>query len=113
MTQEATFVTDGRIERPRISAGTRRAAYGAISTDAPNLRSRVYASIKRAGVNGMTAQELERELSLNGSTVRPRIVELRRAGHIRESGEVRQTLSGRHAAVWVAGVAGGLDSQDR
>lgn len=64
-------------------------------------RRRVFEAIRRAGRAGLTDQEIQRELGLDGNTERPRRGELERAGQIVESGEKRPTASGGQAIVWV------------
>lgn len=49
---------------------------------------------------GMTAQEIEDALSLTGNSVRPRLVELREGGSVRDSGRTRKSASGRACVVW-------------
>ena len=48
----------------------------------------------------MTAQELETYTSLDGNTIRPRLVALRGRGLVEDSGVRRKTASGRSAVVW-------------
>lgn len=50
---------------------------------------------------GVTADQIEQETEIGGNTVRPRLVELRELGLIKDSGHVRKTRSGRSAVVWV------------
>lgn len=52
--------------------------------------------------HGLTDEELQHGIGLEGSTQRPRRVELLRAGLIKDSGRTRATASGRQATVWVA-----------
>ena len=49
----------------------------------------------------ITDEELSIRLGMNPSTVRPRRVELQRAGKIAQHPLTRPTLSGRRAAAWV------------
>jgi predicted ArsR family transcriptional regulator len=80
--------------------GTRTSvdAAHAIKPHVAAQRSRVLALL--AGRDGMTAQEIEDALSLSGSSVRPRIVELRESGCVRDSGRTRKSASGRACVVW-------------
>lgn len=81
--------------------GTRTSvdAAHAIKPHVAAQRSRVLALLAgREG--GMTAQEIEDALSLGGSSVRPRLCELREGGSVRDSGRTRKTQSGRSAVVW-------------
>lgn len=79
---------------------TSRAAAREIAPKAGTLRAKVLEAIRSRG--GATAEELEVALELGGSTVRPRVVELVRAGLVRDSGATRRTRSGRAATVWEA-----------
>src|SRR5262245_10175682 len=69
---------------------------------AATLRERVYRAI-RDSADGLTDEEIQRVLEMDGSTERPRRVELLRAQRICDSGERRDTRSGRRAVVWRAG----------
>lgn len=66
------------------------------------IRLQVFEVIKFAGDHGRTDVEIQDILLIEGSTQRPRRVELLRAGLIRDSGRTRATASGRQATVWVA-----------
>lgn len=78
---------------------TSRDAAHAIKPHVAAQRSRVLALLAgREG--GMTAQEIEDALSLSGSSVRPRLVELRESGCVRDSGRTRKSASGRACVVW-------------
>ena len=83
---------------PHSGSRTSRDAAHAIKPHVSAQRSRVLALL--AGRDGMTAQEIEDALSLGGSSVRPRLVELRETGCVRDSGRTRKTASGRSAVVW-------------
>jgi predicted transcriptional regulator len=82
-------------------SATSEAAAESMEGKSPGLRERVFRVVQGAGSYGMTADEIEEFSFISGNTVRPRLVELRRAGRIQHSG-VRQTRSGRRAYVWVA-----------
>lgn len=84
---------------PHNGTRTSRDAAHAIKPHVAAQRSRVLALLaSRDG--GMTAQEIEDALSLSGSSVRPRLVELRETGCVRDSGRTRLTASKRSAVVW-------------
>lgn len=70
----------------------------AIKPHVETLRGKVLTYL--AGCSGATAQEIETALGLAGSTVRPRLVELRETGCVRDSGRTRLTASRRKAVVW-------------
>lgn len=78
------------------------AAAEAIKPDANRLRAMVYEYIASRGQDGATDEEGQEALAMQGSTYRPRRVELQAAGRIRKLDATRPTRSGRQAAVWVA-----------
>lgn len=63
---------------------------------------RVLAFINARGRFGATDEEMQRILRMNPNTQRPRRVELQRQGVVVDSGEMRDTRSGRQAVVWIA-----------
>lgn len=73
------------------------AAAAAIRPARPNLREKVYAAIAEHGP--LTDEQLADLLEMNPSTVRPRRIELQRAGRIHEAGKTK-TKSGRKAVTW-------------
>jgi hypothetical protein len=76
------------------------AAAGQIKPHTPNLRERVLDCIRRS--KGATDSEVCQAMGLDGSTVRPRRIELQRAGMVVDSGRKRLTNGGRLAVVWEA-----------
>jgi hypothetical protein len=62
----------------------------------------VLGMLRRLGVHGATDEQMQRSLSLNANTQRPRRVELVEAGLVVDSQRVRKTTFGRLAVVWVA-----------
>jgi hypothetical protein len=54
-----------------------------------------------SSMGGMTDDEIQRALKLDGNTERPRRCELVKAGLLTDSGRARLTRSGRRATVWV------------
>lgn len=86
-------------DAPHNGTETSRSAAQEIRRALPALESRVLAHL--AGmVQGATNEELENALGMGGSTLRPRVVELRNRGLVRDSGKRRNTRSGRAAVVW-------------
>ena len=83
-------------------SATSRAAAEAILPRAGTLRRRVLDRIKLAGAYGVTDEQICHAEHLEGSAVRPRRIELLRAGLIKDSGRQRKCHSGRMATVWVA-----------
>jgi len=65
-------------------------------------RERVLNFIKARGIEGSTDEELQFALLMQGSTQRPRRVELVKLGLVIDSGSTRKTISNRSATVWVA-----------
>lgn len=57
-------------------------------------------ALLRESPRGLTDQELQDALGLDGSTERPRRQELERSGAIVDSGTTRRTRSGAMAIVW-------------
>lgn len=77
------------------------AAATAIEPAVGDLEKRVLRAIVAAGSNGMTDEELQTALKMGGNTERPRRRNLERSGLVRDSGQRRETTSGRRAVVWV------------
>jgi hypothetical protein len=79
---------------------TSRAAAQRYASEAPNARRRVF-NLLEANPRGLTDEEMQTRLRMNGSTQRPRRIELECSGLVRDSGRRRKTRSGAHAAVWI------------
>jgi hypothetical protein len=100
---EEVFDRNPLFDPPHNGTPTSKAAAQEIRHTADNLRARVYEFIALCGENGATREECEIGLEMPGSTVRPRVVELMKAGKVREVPDVtRATESGRQAAILVA-----------
>lgn len=78
---------------------TSKAAAEAIKPTAGTLRAAVLELLKAKGP--LTDEQIADALEMNPSTARPRRIELKRAGLIREAGTAK-TKSGRDAAKWEA-----------
>lgn len=91
------------IDPPTNGTDTSDAAAEAVSpTKAAAIREDVFNYIKSTGDEGVTDQEIQEFLGLDGNTERPRRWELSsKQGRIRAAG-TRQTQSGRSATVWIA-----------
>ena len=105
MTQPSLF------ERTRVPAyqrhsPTSRAAAVGVAPKAPALKEQVYAYLKSLGTHGATDLEGAAHFGLDGSTYRPRRIELVEAKRVQSSG-TRQTASGRAATVWITVSGGG------
>jgi hypothetical protein len=72
---------------------------------AQTQRFRVLEALARAGRNGMTRDELEVVLELDGNSVRPRVWELIPVNAIEETPRKRETRTGSKAHVLVITVA--------
>lgn len=59
-------------------------------------------TIRAAGPDGLTADEVAARLELTPFSVRPRVTELSKLGLIEDSGVRGENPSGRRAIVWVA-----------
>lgn len=68
------------------------------SVDAKTLRAKVLDTISRHGP--LTADETAGKIGCNILSIRPRLTELKRLGKITDTGERRENLSGRKAAVY-------------
>lgn len=70
---------------------------------APNFSARMMLILEKiAIVGGMTDEEGQYGLEIDGNSYRPARVTLAKHGLIMDSGERRKTNSGRSAVVWVA-----------
>lgn len=85
---------------PHNAAPTSKAAAHAIAPVAGTQRAAILSAIRAAGVRGITDDELQATLGLDGSTIRPRSGELLAAGLIEKTNNTRPTRSGRQAAVY-------------
>ena len=99
MTQPSLFE---RVKVPPYQrhSQTSRAAAVAVAPKAPNLKEQVYAYIRGQGTKGATDLEGAAHFGMDGSTYRPRRVELVDEGRV-VAGWKRETPSGREATVWV------------
>lgn len=79
------------------------AAARSVAGIAGEMRRRVYDYIADRGFDGATAHEIELGLSIGGSSIRPRLIELERDNFITCTEVTRPTASGRQACVYVAG----------
>lgn len=90
---------DGR--EPSSNPDTSRAAAEAIAENATTLRASVYRFIRARRYGGATDDEVEQGMGLRHETASSRRRELVLTGHVRWSGEYRDTRRGRKARVWV------------
>jgi hypothetical protein len=88
------------------------AAAREIAGTAATLRRQVLRFLVAMGTDGATDDEIQRNLGMQGSTERPRRIELVESGHVEDLGERRLTGSGRKAVVWFATAKGRLAMQE-
>lgn len=80
---------------------TSQAAAESILPTAGSILGKVLRAL-RVSLTGRTNDELQVELGIGGSTIRPRVVDLVARGLVKDSGYKRPTRTGRDAVVWVA-----------
>ena len=81
---------------------TRRAAAERMQGHTGPLRERVFRYVRLRGDHGATDVEISDGLGILRDSVRPRRLELERAGRLADSGRRRRTPSGRLATVWIS-----------
>lgn len=84
---------------PHNGRRTSIAAARAIVPHLGRLQADIAIYVKDRGETGATRSEIEAGLGLNGSTVRPRVLELIERGILRETDTQRKTSTGRCAVV--------------
>lgn len=82
-------------------SSTSKAAAASIVGSLNAQQSRVQAALAKAGLHGMTDQEMQRSLGMAENTQRPRRIELMDRGLVIDSGRKRKTISKRNATVWI------------
>ena len=78
------------------------AAADAIAPKLGRLQRLAETTIRAAGPDGLTADELAARLAMGRWSIQPRTTELSRKGMIRDSGRRRRNVTDRAAIVWVA-----------
>ena len=102
-TQEEMFCeTAYGLTAPFSNPTTSREAAKAIQPRLGALQQVVLTCL-RTHPDGLTEREIENLLWRDGNTIRPRLVELRDRGLVKDSGKTRPSPSGRASIVWVAG----------
>jgi len=86
----------------RSAPATSHEAAVAIAPRQATLAARALDVIRRAGVVGRTADEVEEEMGESVLATRPRVTELHQAGYIWAPGDKRRNASGLRVMVWVA-----------
>ena len=82
-------------------------AADAIAMKLGRLQRMAEAAIRKAGDDGLTADELAEQLQKQRWSIQPRTTELNRKGIIQDSGKRRFNVTGRAAIVWVVRPTGG------
>ncbi len=85
---------------PETRATSTEAAQSIVETK-DTQRQRVYEAIRDSGRNGMTDDQMQEDLGIEGNSQRPRRRELQALGRIKVADFRRLTRSGRTAVVWV------------
>lgn len=78
------------------------AAAIALAPNLGRLQRLALDAIRDSGWLGLTADELAAALEMDRWSIQPRTSELKRKGHIRDSGQRRPNATGKMAIVWVA-----------
>lgn len=81
------------------------AAAGKARPKAPAYRTAILGYLTGRAEQGATNEEISLAMGIKIQTVCPRMVELREAGTVVDSGTRRRTESGRDAVVWIARAA--------
>lgn len=85
---------------PETRETSRQAAQTVRNPDAD--RERIYQALVNVWPDGLTDEQIQDRLRMDGNTERPRRGELAKAGRIKTQG-TRTTKSGKSAAVWTLG----------
>ncbi len=78
------------------------AAADALAPKLGRLQRMAEVTIRDAGEQGLTADELAAQLQMDRWSIQPRTSELRRKGLVRDSGRRRPNATGKLAIVWIA-----------
>lgn len=78
------------------------AAAHAVAPKLGRLQRLAERTIRDAGSDGFTADELAARLDMDRWSIQPRPSELRHKGLIRDSGQRRSNATGKLAIVWIA-----------
>ena len=86
------------------------AAADAVAPKLGRLQRLAETTIRAAGPDGLTADELAARLEMDRWSIQPRTTELRRKGMIRDSGQRRRNVTGKAAIVWIVPMSAPLES---
>ncbi len=98
----AATVKDSLTVAPHNGTATSKAAAKAIEPHINEQHRLLLGYYRFYGRDGVTDQEMSEATKLDGSTVRPRRIELVDKGFVIDSGRTRATKTGRQATVYVA-----------
>jgi len=93
---------DKPVGLPHSGSDTSREAATRMVPAATAQAARVFHFIAERGKEGATDHEVQAALNMTGDSERPRRWSLHRAGLICDSGQRRQSPTGRKAIVWIA-----------
>jgi len=97
--------SNDRLGSPTASSRNPETSHDAaesMKASAPNVRQRIMSVIRECGLHGATDDEIEQITGLRHQTASAARRSLSKAGHVVDSGEKRNTSSGRKAIVWIA-----------
>jgi predicted transcriptional regulator len=77
-------------------------AYDSIQDVCSAMEQRIYDTVKSAGDNGLTLEEISNKTGIKLQTVCGRRLKLEQLGFLEDTGNRRQNESGRSAKVWIA-----------
>lgn len=93
---------DNKVIIAHDARDTSRAAAERVYPKSGSIRLKVYEFLIRRGMDGATDQEIERNLNLDGNTVRPTRKTLEQDGLIIDAGFTRANHNGNQCVVWRA-----------
>jgi transcription initiation factor IIE alpha subunit len=93
---------DNQVIIARNAQRTSIAAAQKVLPKTGSLRRKVYEYILNQGLRGATDQEIEKELHIEGNTVRPTRISLVKDGFIMDTGTTRKNQHKNDCIVWRA-----------
>lgn len=77
------------------------AAANALAPKLGRLQRMALSTVRNAGWQGLTADELAARLDMDRWSIQPRLSELKRKGLVTDSGQRRRNVTGKRAIVWM------------
>jgi hypothetical protein len=105
MNPDLMLFSNSELGKPSASAinpETSHAAAESMAGAAPTVRKTIMKVIRDSGLQGATDDEIEQITGLKHQTASAARRSLSKVGHVVDSGERRNTSSGRKAIVWIA-----------